>query len=84
MATMNVSDEQMVQMLEELPVVRRKAILLRLAEMAAQAREDNLNFGEKQLRRIAQERGLVWEAMTEDNKEALVDDLIHEDRECRS
>lgn len=84
MATTDISDEQMLQMLEGLPALRRKVILQRLAESTAQAREDNLTFGEQQLRRIARERGLVWENMSEDEKERLVDDLIHEDRECRS
>ena len=36
--------------------------------------------GEQQMRRLSAERGLSWDEMTEDEREAFVDVLIHEDR----
>jgi hypothetical protein len=37
---------------------------------------------EEQLPRSCAERGLDWDKMSDDRREALVDDLIHEDRPC--
>ncbi len=33
--------------------------------------------GERDMRRLAAERGLDWDQMTEAQREALVDDLLH-------
>jgi hypothetical protein len=38
--------------------------------------------GERQMRHLCAERGLNWDAMTEEEREAFVDDLIHEYRAC--
>jgi hypothetical protein len=38
--------------------------------------------GEQQMRRLCAERGLNWDTMTEEERESLVDDLIHEYRAC--
>jgi len=41
-----------------------------------------MEYAEEQLRRACTERGLDWDKMSEDQREALVDDLVHEDRPC--
>jgi hypothetical protein len=42
-----------------------------------------MKYAEEQLRRVAAERNLDWDKMSEPQREALVDDLMHEDRPCR-
>ena len=37
-------------------------------------------MAEERLRQIAASRGFDWDAMTEDDREAFIDDLMHEDR----
>jgi len=50
---------------------------------ASQARrEPRMDFAEEQLRRLCAERGLDWNAMTDEEREAFVDDLMHEDWSC--
>jgi hypothetical protein len=39
-----------------------------------------MQFAEAQLRRVATERGLDWDKMSEEDREALIDHLVHEDR----
>ena len=36
-------------------------------------------YGADQARLITQERGLDWDRMTEEERENLIDDLVHED-----
>lgn len=46
--------------------------------------EERIQHSEAQLRRFSAERGLDWDKMSEDQREAFVDDLVHEDRPCRT
>jgi hypothetical protein len=82
MPTLNLTEDQVIQLLEQLPPQRRTEILLRLARDAGKMREENLENGEKQMHRLAAERGLNWGAMSDQERIAFVDDLIHEDRGC--
>jgi hypothetical protein len=40
--------------------------------------EQDAAKGEHDMRRLASERGLNWDTMTEAQREAFVDDLLHE------
>jgi hypothetical protein len=82
MPTLELTDEQVVELVKQLPPERQRAALLALAEGATQGREDRTQFAEGQLRRASAERGLDWDKMSEGHHEAFVDDLIHEDRSC--
>jgi hypothetical protein len=43
-------------------------------------REENLRIGEERMRQLAAQRGLDWDAMTDEDRILFVDDLIHEGR----
>ena len=79
---MELTDRQVVELVRQLPPERQRAALLALAEGASQGREERMRYAEGQLRRSCSERGLDWDKMSDDQREALVDDLIHEDRPC--
>jgi hypothetical protein len=83
MPILELSDAQVVELVKQLPPERRRAALLELAAGAAQRYEERMQHAEGQLRRVSGERGLEWDAMSEDQREAFVDDLLHEDRPCR-
>jgi len=82
MPTLNLTNDQAIELLEQLSPRQKVEVLARLSQDAARMREENLKKGEEQLRRLAKERGLNWETMTEDQRMDFVDDLIHEDRPC--
>ena len=42
-----------------------------------------MDYAEAQLRKLSASRGLNWDKMTDEERIDFVDDLIHEDRECR-
>ena len=52
------------------------------AEEARAQREARLDYAETQLRRLCAERGQDWDAMSAEEREAFIDDLVHEDRSC--
>lgn len=82
MATVELTDEQVINLVRQMPPERKREILLALASDAQARRDQRMQYAEEQLRRRCVERGLQWDTMTEDEREVFVDDLIHEDRSC--
>ena len=82
MVKLELSEEQVIELVRQLPPAGKRCALLTLAEDARVRREARVDFAEAQLRQLCTERGLKWDAMSEEDREAFVDDLVHEDREC--
>lgn len=78
MSVSELSDEQVISLVRQLPAERKLTALLALAQDAQVRREERLRFGEEQLRRACTERGLNWDRLSEDEREAFVNDLLHE------
>lgn len=84
MPTLELTDEQVVALIKQLSPERKKSALLALAEDARARREERMGYAESQLRQLCAQRGLNWDAMSEEEREAFIDNLIHEDRGCTS
>jgi hypothetical protein len=80
--TVQLTTDQVVDLVQQMPAEERRALLLAIAEQAAANRDARIDHAEAQLRQLCADRGLDWAAMTEAERENFVDDLIHEDREC--
>jgi len=80
MPTITLTDEQVIELIEQLPPERQRAVIYKLAQKTQARRDEIMTHAETQLRRLAEERGRVWDKMNEDAREEFIDDLIHEDR----
>ena len=78
MATLSLTDEQVVQLVKQLPPQSKRRVLTDLTAERDPWWQSAARDGEKDMRRLAAARGLDWDAMTEAQREALVDDLLHE------
>jgi len=78
MSVLELNDEQVISLVRQLPAARKRTALLALAQDAQVRREERLRFGEAQLRRACSERGLDWDRLSEAEREAFVDRLLHE------
>jgi hypothetical protein len=78
MSVLELSDEQVISLVRQLPAERKRTALLALAQDSQGRQEERLQFGEAQLRRACAERGLNWDCLSEDEREAFVNDLLHE------
>lgn len=78
MPSVTLTDDQVVELVHQLPAQQKRSVLLALASDAQAHRADRMAFAEQQLRARAVERGLRWDELTDDEREALVDDLLHE------
>jgi len=77
-----LTDEQVVELVKQLPPERRRNTLLALAAETQAPRDSRMQLAGDQLRRLCANRGKNWDAMSEDDREAFVDELMHEDRSC--
>ncbi len=78
MSMLELTDEQVVSLVRQLPTERKRSALLVLAQDAEVRRDERLRFGETQLRRLCMERGLDWNRLSEDEREDFVNRLLHE------
>jgi hypothetical protein len=79
MPSVELTDDQVVELVKQLPPNRKRAAILALAG-GADARNDRMRLAESRLRRLAQDRGLNWDALSDEQRQAIIDDLVHEDR----
>jgi hypothetical protein len=80
MPTVELTIEQVLTIVQQLSPDQKRSVLMTLAEAGHARREERLDYAEAQLRRLCAERGRDWDSMTEDEREAFIDDLVHEDR----
>lgn len=79
MALLDLTADQLAQIIRALPKEEQK----RLFELLTSERDGwwaGLRSGDgEHLRRIARSRGLDWDALNEEDKDSLIDDLMHGD-----
>ncbi len=78
MPVLQIGTEQLLELLKQLEPEERLQVLFKLAEQARDRMEQHRTFAESRLRAIAAGRGLDWDAMSEEERQNLVDDLLHE------
>ena len=82
MPTLELTDQQVVALMKQLPTDQKRMALLALAEDGAARRDERIESTQAQIRRVCAERALDWDKMSEDERESFIDDLVHEDRSC--
>ena len=80
MAILTLTNEQVEQLVEQLPPDRQRTIYQRLARKEWSRWIEASDGAEDAARRLANERGLNWDTMNEDERMVFVNDLVHEGR----
>lgn len=78
MPTMTLTNEQVVDLVKQLPPAEKRRALLALAEEAQVQKQTRMTYAEAQLRQLCAERGLNWDTLSEEEREIFIDDLLHE------
>ena len=81
-ATIQLTTEQVIDFIQQMPPKEKRAVLIALAEKASIGEEERMKYAESQVRQLCASQGLNWDTMTEEEREDFIDDLVHEDREC--
>ena len=78
MATVTLTDDQVVQLVKQLPAQSKQRLLADLTAERDQWWQATAREGETDMRRLASARGLDWDALSEAQREAIVDSVLHE------
>jgi hypothetical protein len=80
--TLTLTDEQVLELVKQLPPEKQEALFKFLHTKQWGTWVDLSRYGEERVRMVAAQRGREWDAMTEEERETFIDDLVHEDRPC--
>jgi hypothetical protein len=78
MPLLNLSNEQVIELVKQLPVAQQVEVFRFLLLQQWTGWESLSHYGADKARMVAQERGRDWNVMTEEDREALIDDIVHE------
>ncbi|NJL90283.1 MAG: hypothetical protein HC916_11220 [Coleofasciculaceae cyanobacterium SM2_1_6] len=80
MVTLSLSDDQVVELVKQIPYEKQKILFQFLLEQQQQRWQELSLEGQAGVRTAAAERGKDWDKMSEEEKEDFINDLVHEDR----
>jgi hypothetical protein len=80
MPSVILTNDQVVELVQQLPPAQKRQVLLSLAGDAQTRRAERMTYAEDRLREVAAARGLAWDDLDEDAREVFIDDLLHEER----
>jgi hypothetical protein len=75
--TLQVSESQVIQWVEQLPPGSKRKVLKLLIPHLDEL-ESLVDYGGKRIRELCSARGIDWDGLTDDQREQLIDDLLHE------
>jgi hypothetical protein len=79
MATLILSDEQVVELVKQLPVEQQVELFRFLLLQQWNQWEALSRYGTHKVRLVAQEHGYDWDKMSEEERESFVNDVVQED-----
>jgi hypothetical protein len=79
MPNFTLTNEQVVELVKQLPTEQQIEVFRFLLLQQWGQWESLSKYGVDKAMIVAQERGQDWDVMTEDEREAFIDELVHED-----
>ena len=80
--TIQLTTEQVIDFLQQMPSEEKLKVMKALAKQARAGYKEHRKHAESKVRELCTERGLDWDAMSEEERLYFIDDIVHEDREC--
>lgn len=78
MPQLNLSNEQVIDLVKQLPHQQQLDLFQFLLLQEWGQWESLSRYGVEKVRLVAQERGFDWDLMTEEERDNLIDDILHE------
>jgi len=75
--TLEVPESQLVEWVLQLSPTAKQSVLRALVPRIDEL-EVLVDYGSQQMRTLCAERGLDWDGLTEDERQQLIDELLHE------
>jgi transposase len=78
MPSLTLSNEQVVELVKQLPQEQKTEIFRFLLLSQWQEWQSLSSYGTDKVKLIARERGYNWKKMTEEEREDFIDEVVHE------
>ncbi len=78
MPTFTLTNEQVIELVKQLPSEQQIEVFRFLLLQQWGKWESLSRYGADKVRLVAQNRGQNWDTMTEDEREAFIDEVVHE------
>ena len=78
MPNLILSNEQVIELVKQLPEAQQQELLRFLIQRQWGNMESITDYGSQQAKIVAAERGYDWDTMTEEEKETFIDEIVHE------
>jgi len=74
---LTIPESQIVELVQHISPAAKRAVLRTLIPHLNEL-EDLVDYGNQQIRALCAQRGLDWASMSEDEREQLIGELLHE------
>ncbi len=78
MPELKVTESQVIELARQLSPLGKRKVLQALIALDTARLEQLVDYGERKIREVCAARGLDWEALTEMQREQLIDEILHE------
>ena len=78
MPVLTLTNEQAIELVKQLPMEQQAEIFRFLLVQQWEQWQLLSEYGSDKVRLAAQTRGYDWDKMTEDEREAFIDEIVHE------
>ena len=75
--TLEIPESQVVDWVRQLSPAAKQSVLRTLIPRLDEF-ENLVDYGDRRMRAICTERGLDWDSLSEDERQQLIDELLHE------
>jgi hypothetical protein len=82
MPTLQLTDDQIFDLVKQMSPEKQRALTHLLLTQQWPAWADGAAYAAERARTTAAARGRNWDAMSEQEREAFVDEIVHEDHQC--
>jgi hypothetical protein len=79
MPVLTLTNEQVLELIKQLSSEQQIEVFRFLLLQKWERWESLSSYGSDKAKIVAQERGYNWDIMTEDEREAFIDEVVHED-----
>ena len=78
MPNLTLSNEQVIELVKQLPEAQQQELFRFLIQRQWGNMEAITDYGSQQAKIVSAERGYDWDTMTEDEREEFIDEIVHE------
>ena len=79
MVSLTAQEKDVVDRFNRLPPERKRYVMLAMVDANADGWRTYQAVGEEQLRKLAAERGLHWDSLDDERRQAFATELLHGD-----